>query len=510
MNLLRRSSRRCTVYIILLLVVLCSPVLSMSAEEQQEKSLAPEQALSIISAYSWTNTLPRELIDLQNDVETASDLNPFKKSLPELSEQIDTLEWEVVSLKSDPNLTYHDLVSFETKLVKINSGLDKINDPINAHIKHLEKWYKDWLGKEKQLQALIEQIKTNPELHVAFSGVDSLTETIEAAKQLIEEQIKPNLLAGQQIGENQTRVYVLKDTVRNLLTQMKKAGTQQTSPPMLSAEFYKNINKQIFFNGWQNIRIFLKYQWSYVKQHFNIIALCTFLILALTILIHFSKRLTKPSAKWYSFTATPLASALLIIGTGFTILNSLEINLKLPPDWETMLYIPPILAVIFLIDSVYKKHWQTKLLKQLLIFLCITLLMTVINLPQMLNYLLSFYLSVALLSYYFLLFAKRMMVPSQRRITWAMMLWAVFPLSVIITGVAGFDQFAVLMFGRVLALVGATLIVWFMAKLLSGVVELVLTNTPVKLIRHNANDHSKCNNPGNFPRSCGVLAGLSA
>ena len=498
MDLLRRSARRCTVYIFLLLVVLCSPVLSISAEEQQEKSLEPEQSLSIISAYSWTNTLPRELIDLQNDVETASDLNPFKKSLPELSEQIDTLEWEVISLKSDPNLTYHDLISFETKLVKINSGLDKINDPINSHIKHLEKWYKDWLGKEKQLQVLIEQIKTDPELHVSFSGVDSLTETIEAAKQLIEEQIKPNLLAGQQIGENQTRVYVLRDTVRNLLTQIKKAGTQQTSPPMLSAEFYKNINKQIFFNGWQNIRIFLKYQWSYVKQHFHIIALCSFLILALTILIHFSKYLTKPSAKWYSFTATPLASALLIIGTGFTILNSLEINLKLPPDWETLLYIPPILAVIFLIDSVYKKHWQTKLLKQLLIFLCITLLMTVINLPQMLNYLLIFYLSVALLSYYFLLFAKRMMVPSQRRINWAMMLWAFFPLSVIITGVAGFDQFAVLMFGRVLALVGATLIVWFMAKLLSGVVELVLTNTPVKLIRHNANTIVSAITPGIF------------
>lgn len=200
----------------------------------------------------------------------------------------------------------------------------------------------------------------------------------------------------------------------------------------------------------------MKYQWSYVKQNLKIIILCSFLIVALTILIHFSKRLTKPSAKWYPFTATPLASALLIIGTVFTILNSLEINLKLPPDWETLLYIPPMLAVIFLIDSVYKKHWQTKLLKQLLIFLCITLLLTVINLPQMLTYLLIFYLSVALLSYYFLLFAKRMMVPSQRRITWAMMLWAVFPLSVIIAGVAGFDQFAVLVFGRVLALVGAS------------------------------------------------------
>jgi len=498
MNLLRPLSRRCTVYIFLLLVVLCSPVLSISAEEEQKNSLEPEQALSILSAYSWSNTLPRELIDLQNDVETTADLGPFKKALPELSEQIDALEWEAVSLKSNSNLTYHDLISFETKLLKINSGLDKINRPIQSHIQHLEDWYKAWLGKEKQLTVIIEQIKSDPELHDSFPAVEPLKEIIEAAKQLIEEQIKPNLLAGQQVGQNQTRVYVLRDTVTDLLTEMKKSGTQQTSPPMLSAEFYKHFNTQIFLDGWQSIRIFMKYQWGYVKQQFNIIALCSFVILALTILIHFSKILTKPSAKWYSFTTTPLASALLIIGTGFTILNSLQINLNLPPDWDTLLYIPPILAVIFLIDSVYKKHWQTKLLKQLLIFLSISLITAVINLPQLLSYLLVFYLSVALLSYYFLLFAKRMMVPSERRITWAIMLWAFFPLSVIIAGIAGFDQFAMSIFSRVLALVGVTLIVWFMFKLLSGVVELVLTNIPIKIIQHNANTIVSQINPGIF------------
>lgn len=488
MNLLaKRSSKRCTAYIFLLIVVFCYPILSISAEEEQEKSLEPEQALSIISIYSWTNTLPRELIDLQNDVETTAELEPFEEALPELSEQIDTQEWEAVALKSNSNLTYHDLISFETKLVKINTGLDKISKPIQSHIQHLEEWYKVWLGKEKQLNVLIEQIKSDPELHDSFPAVESLTETIETAKQLIEGQLKPNLLAGQQIGQNQTRVYVLRDTVTDLIKGMKKSGAQQTSPPMLSTEFYKLINTQIFLNGWQNIRLFMKYQWSYVKQHFNIIALFSFLILALTILIHFSKILTKPSAKWYSFTATPLASALLIIGTGFTILNSLEINLNLPPDWNTLLYIPPILAVIFLIDSVYKKHWQTKLLKQLMIFLSIILLMTVVNLPQMLTYLLVFYLSVALLSYYFLIFVKRMMDPSQRRITWAIIIWAVFPLSVIIAGIAGFDQFAVLIFRRVLELVGVTLIVWFMVKLISGVAELLLTNIPIKIIKQNAN-----------------------
>lgn len=105
---------------------------------------------------------------------------------------------------------------------------------------------KHWLGKEKQLRVLIEQIKTDPELHGAFPGVASLTETIEAAKQLIEEQIKPNLVAGQQIGENQTRVYVLRDTVSDLLNQMKMTGSQQTSPPCCLLNFTNRLINRYF------------------------------------------------------------------------------------------------------------------------------------------------------------------------------------------------------------------------------------------------------------------------
>ncbi len=255
---------------------------------------------------------------------------------------------------------------------------------------------------------------------------------------------------------------------------------------MLTAEFYQGIDTQIFLNGWQNIRIFIKYQWYYVKQNFNIIALCSLLVLALAILIHFSKTLTKPSATWHDFATAPVSSALLVIGTGYLVINNLEIGLNLPPDWDILLYIPPILAVTSLIGSVYKKHWRLTLLKQLLIFLSILLLMAVFNLPQMLTYLLVFYLAAALLGYYLLLFIKRMIVPSQGRTTWRIILWAIFPLAVIIAGIAGFDQFAVLFFRSILELVGVSSIIWFMAKLITGLVELVLTNLPIKIIRQNA------------------------
>ena len=471
---------------LLLVAALCYPLLLLSAEKPQDSSLEPKQALSLISAYSRTNSLPRELIDLQNDVETTKELTAFEKELPEISKQIETMEWEAVSLKSNSNLTYHDLTLFETQLMKIRIELDKINEPIQVHIQNLENWYKAWLEKEKQLNMLTAQIAADPDLQDMFSASESLAETIETAKKLIEEQIKPNLLAGQEIGKYQTRLYVLSDIVSDLIRDMKKSGSQQTSPPMLSADFYKNIKSRLFLNGWQNIRLFLKYQWSYLKQYPGTSLLCILLIFCLTLIIRFSQFLTNPPTRWYPFTTRPLASALFIVGSGFTIINSLEININLPPDLTTLLYFPLVIAVIFLTDIICKINWQAGLLKQLLIFLGITILISVFRLPHMLSYLIVFYLSVALLSFYLMLFVKRLMSSSEQTLTWAILLWAVFPLSVIAAGIAGFDQFAMVIFSRVLSLVGITLIVWLMVQLLAGLLELLLSKIPVRIIQQNA------------------------
>jgi len=99
------------------------------------------------------------------------------------------------------------------------------------------------------LQRLLEQIEADPDLHDSFPEVKSLTDTIKTAKELVEQQISPNLLAGKELGELQTRVYVLSDAVSDLIEETQKSGTQQTSPPMLSPEFYEYINAQLFLNG---------------------------------------------------------------------------------------------------------------------------------------------------------------------------------------------------------------------------------------------------------------------
>ena len=486
MNKLNLVPKRLIYQFLIILLITCTTAsLSRSAEETKT-GLEPEQALSIISAYSWTNTLPRDLIDLQNDVEETTDFETIDKLLPEISEQIDTLDWDVVSLKSNPNLTYHDVISFESKLIKVRRQLDQINEPIRASIQRLESLYKVWLEKEKKVRELIKQMEADPDLAETVPDMNELFVTINTAKDLIEEQIAPNLLTGQAIGESQTRVYILNDAVTDLIADIKRTGAQQTSPPMLSSQFYTLINQQLFLNGWQNIRLFAKYQWDYVKQYPGKIIFYLLITMLLAFLIHFSRNLIQPSAAWYGFAKRPLASSFFLVGSTLTIINEAELKMDLPPDWVTLNTLPLIISLIYLVDTVKKRTWQTSLLKQLLVFLALSLLMTVVDLPQILSYLLVFYLSVVLISYYFFLFIKRLAKPGKQKVTWAVTLWAFFPMSVIIAGIAGFDQFAVTIFGRVLSLIGATLVVWLLGRMTAGLLELLLAYLPLKIVRSNA------------------------
>ena len=230
----------------------------------------------------------------------------------------------------------------------------------------------------------------------------------------------------------------------------------------------------------------MKYQWGYITHHPATLLLYLTGTMILILLVHYSSYLITPSAMWYPFAVRPVASAIFILGSSLAFISNLAVSIDLPRDWGTMLYIPLIIAVIFMVDSICKSSWQTKLLKQLLAFFTLTILITLVELPQLLSYLVVFYLSVVLVSYYLLLFIKRAMNPKEPTITWAFILWALFPVSVIVAGIAGFDQIAVTIFGRVLSLIAATITIWILARMVSALLELFLANLPIKIINTNA------------------------
>lgn len=445
-----------------------------------------EQKLTLIEVYTWSNTLPKDLIDLQDDIQKLVDINSIQEQLPDISRQAQELEWQATALKSNPNLTFHEITQFESKLIKLNFKIDKINTPITTNIDTLEGWYKEWIIKEKKFKDIVGEAEGEFELDNTLPDFYSLAEIVSTGKNLIEEQLRPTLLAGQEVGKIQTQVYSLSVTTSDLIKEMSLTGTQQTSPSMFSAEFYKLVNKKLFVKGWENIRLFGKYQWRYLGENIHLVVISLIVILVLALFVHLSNQLIYPSSGRRIFASKPVITAIFIACATFSIVNTSRININLPPDWDTLVNLPLLFAVGILAKNICKTPWQTTLARHLLFFVGLTLLLTLFSLPQILFYLFVFYASVGLLVYYLFQFVKRWSKPATRKVTWAILIWGIFPIVIIVAGVSGFDQLAVLLFGRVLSLIAATITIRLILLFISGFLELLLNNAPWQFIRKNA------------------------
>lgn len=471
----------------LILIVVSIPR-SLCAEEQAAADIEQiqKQKLNLIEVYKWSNSLPKELIDLQLGVKSLSNITNLKEQLPEINNDVEDLEWDAVTLKSNPNLTFYSITAFEGKLNKLTLTLNKINKTLQKNISELEAWHTHWLDLEKQLEEVSSVLDSEFDSDDTFPDFYRLPEIINIGKDLINTHLRANLLAGHDIGKLQTRIYSLSVIGSELIDEMNASGAEQTSPSMLSADFYKLIDTAQIKEGWENLLLFGKYQVQYLVQNLKFVGACLLLILILSLLIKFSQNLVKSSSGWTVFAERPLISSIFVFCVALISFIALSNYTNLPPDWNTLLYLPLLFSVAVLAETICKTRWQTRLLRHLIFYIGLTILLTLINLPRMLFYLFVFYVSIGLIVYYLIWIVRRPSDSTGRTTIWSALILGIFPLLIIIAGISGYDQLAVVLFGRILSLIAATITIRLMLLFISGLLELIFHNTPWRFIKNNA------------------------
>jgi len=482
-------NHRIFVSLTLLLLVLTT-FLPLAAQEAEQEQTPPErtteQKLSLIEIYSWSNKLPKDLIDLRNDIDTLADLDYIQQALPDISEQIEDLQWQATTHTANPNLTYHEIALFESDLARLSARLRNYNAKISTNLDRLDGWFKQWLEKEKEVAKTIAHAEQNFELQDSLPDFFTLQEIIVSGKTLIEDHLRPTLLAGHEVGKIQTKLYELNDIAFDLVREMKETGTQQTSPSLLSGDFYNLLDRGQLILGWVNVRLFLSYQWGYLWENLGLVALTLAIILLLSYLMRLSGTLVSKNSGWYLFASKPLVAAVFIFCTVIGILNTLAIDLGYPPDWDILIYLPMLIAVAILIGHVGIAEWQVTLCRHLLLYFAIMVLLSIAGIPRVLFYLFVFYASLLLLGYYLVRYIQRWTHRKQHKLTWAVLLWAVFPAVIIIAGAAGYDQLAVALFSRILSIIAATISIRLILLFVSSLLEMILTNVPWNIVRENA------------------------
>ena len=459
-----------------------SPAQATSSETDSET----ERKLGVIELFTLSNTLPRKLIDLQGSIEDMESASALLKKLPELEEIVEEMEWQVNIAVTTPDIGYHKLALLDSNIEKLKTRIDLLNRRVVTNVTFLQQRYMVWLNHEKEIEASVfsEMAEDGgPEISETAASVN---ETVVIAKNLIEETLATNLRAGKQISDLATGVYGLSRTVVDLIEDTSALKVGQTSPSMLSPDFYKPLNRRVFSESWENVRLFVLYQLSYVKERLGLVLLGGITIALLTYLIWASRKLTYVSKRWSFFAHRPFATALFIFFLSAVIFSLLALSFVLPPDWDALVQLPLLLAVGYLSRQISIEPWQSNLIRWLIIFLAVSHLLNIINIPHAVFYLFVFYSALAVFVVFFFLFLKRARTRKQRTVTWAILFWGLFPLVILFAGAAGYDQFAVLLFGRVLTLVASTLAIWLMLQITAGLLEVGLLYFPMQIVRNNA------------------------
>jgi small-conductance mechanosensitive channel len=468
-------------------IIIGCPLFSLSAEtnpakeEKEPTAKTKEQQTTLIQVYSWATILPKELIDLQSNLAKEKDIKAVDEEITVLAQEAEALKKEVSEAKKVNDLQLTEVANYQTKVYKITNRLKSLSEPILSAISNLSEKRKEWQTKKDQILGFDK--KELLALALAKEQQKTLVETIDNALQLIGEQLKIYLAIGKKIGDLQVLLYSTNNDLKSLDAELRAISIQQTSPSVLSREFYTRINADLFYQSYSNTKRFVIDQLENLKKNLNLLFLNLVSFLLICFGMYKTKDLISSSSRWYPFAVYPIATTVFMVSSLNAFIDMMPVNFDLPQQWEALLHILTLLAAIRLTTLLIENKIRRLLLVRLIVFMAVAMVMVVLDLPQILILLYVFYVSLLALVYYFY------QLPSTRGRTdskaWLSRVMGIFPAAVLILGISGYDQFAVMLFSTLLSAVVACLIVWMLYRLLFGFFDLIFSVLPFDLLRDN-------------------------
>jgi len=474
-------------FVLVSLTVIGIPLLSAAAEEKQpvkEEVIAPaseDQKATLIQLYSWATILPKELIDLQNRLDKEENIREMETELAGLTQEEAELQREAALARKSSDLPLMQVSNFQTKAYRIGNRLKKLSEPITSSISYLSVQRAKWQARKDQISGYDKkEILT---LALAEKQQKILGETVDQAIMLIEERLKQVLAVGKKIGDLQVQLYSVDTDLQSVDEKLRATSVRQTSPSMLSLKFYKQINFDLFRQSYISTSRFLADQQEVLKNNRSLILFSLFAFIFVWFGIYKTRTLISPASRWYCFAVNPLATTVFMASSLNAFIGMMPVAFDLPQQWEALLHIFTLLAASRLIVHLVDNQLRRKLLFRLIIFMAVAMIMVVLNLPQILILLFVFYVSVLALVYYFY------QLPATRGTVglkaWLRRIMGIFPAMVLLSGVFGYDQFAVILFSTLLSAVTSCLIVWILYLLLFGFCDLLLKMLPSNLLKEH-------------------------
>lgn len=453
--------------------------------EGSSKKVAPgatdEQKTSLIQLYSWAKILPENLIDLKVDIGKTEDIQNLRGLLPSLATEVEALRWQVTLAKTSSELQLWALDANQGQANQLSRKLVKIGIPVEQAVSDLSTRRKEWLVKKKEISSFADQDFLD--IGVAEREYESLLAIIDEAFTLIEGRLTEVLSLGKAIGEIQIVLHGIDADLRELEKERLQVTMQQTTPSMLTGEFYRRLNRNMVDHGLLQFKSFIRQQSLAVQEAPQLILASFIGFLLLSFVLGKSKSITPASSRWYPFAQCKFATSIFLVAclNGIAILINLELQIK--DRWTPLLYILLMLSVVRLAGHLVTSKWRRSLLIPLTSFLVVTFSLVLFRVPEIIIYLFVFYVSLFAAVYYLFQLRKLRMLAGLEK--WSRLAFGILPTFLVILGVLGYSQFAILLFSTILSTIITTIIIWMMYMLLMGLLDFLLLLAPIDILNEN-------------------------
>jgi potassium efflux system protein len=479
------------IFVIFILLSLGCVNISPAAAAPQAKTAEPatepaeKPKTTFTQLYSWANILPKELIDLQSRIHNDQRIESVKEDLPKLAAEVDGLrkQADVIVQEDSANVLElnNQLNNQQGKIDRIDIRLNKYGQTINDVIEALSATRSLW---NDRLQNIKNYEKTDHLTQVlAKDQRQMLSKTVEEANDIIEAELRSALEIGKSLGDLQVRIYSIESDLKNFEKKLESKSIEQTSPSILSPQLYKSISPRLIVDNLRKSGEVMVAQVKSMHDKRHLAFLYAVGVLLCYLFVKNSGKLAPGNSRWITFASSPWWTTIFLTTSNYALLNFVAFDFGVPSQLETLLYILTQMALIGLTKKLLEKSWWRTMLIRLTGYLMVVLLLILTNMPQVIILLYITFTSIALLIWYFVKLPKIQKSDDfARRLRWMV---GVLPGIILIAGIGGYDQFAVMAFSVLLGAIISSLIVWMLFQLIIAFLELACYAMPISLVKTN-------------------------
>jgi len=436
-------------------------------ETEQPKKTIP-------NLITYSTKLSEKLIDLQSQLADIIPSVNVHEEILKIEEALESLNWQAMMLQADSNVSYKQLSKTVALFDYQQDNLNDISDPLNETIKILAEQEEHWNKERDTLITWVETLKNKDTYTLVEDNITELQTSIESAVETIDSRMSESLAALYKVSGLQVKLYNLRATAGNLLSEVRREGWQQTSPSIFSGRFYSILSTDFLLISWQRAMAELKITVRQIRNNISTLLLILLLPFLFSIVFIYNRKSLENNRNWAILTSRPIAFSV------FTCFISIFPWLE-----PTVSHVIPVISialifsVMLLAGKLEKKSiWNVRFIYALSLYLVINTLVNFINLPLPLK---RIYLLVGSCCWlaYLTWRLSALQGPENRYPRWALIVMSLALIAVILAGIFGYDALAVYLFDGAFLTIYIFISCVFLFTTIKIIFELVLSLLPV-------------------------------